>query len=136
MVKTFGELQPRGAVTRRSWYDWQERPETVSLLTGLAAMHALGSEASMELLFGEAAGVPAGADSATRDDRMDQLQAAVEDAMTELMQLRERVEGFVVPELQRQGQLLATVLADEKNAGTSKAAEEQTPEDGGRAAER
>jgi hypothetical protein len=42
MVKTFGELQPRGAVTRRSWYDWQERPETVSLLTGLAAMHALG----------------------------------------------------------------------------------------------
>jgi hypothetical protein len=41
MVKAFGELQPRGAVTRRSWYDWQERPETVSLLTGLAAMHAL-----------------------------------------------------------------------------------------------
>jgi hypothetical protein len=41
MVKTFGELQPRGAMTRRSWYDWHERPETVSLLTGLAAMHAL-----------------------------------------------------------------------------------------------
>ena len=41
MVKAFGELQPRGAVTRRTWYDWQERPETVSLLTGLAAMHAL-----------------------------------------------------------------------------------------------
>ena len=64
MVKTFGELQPRGAVTRRSWYDWQERPETVSLLTGLAAMHALGPEASMELLFGEAAGVATGVDSA------------------------------------------------------------------------
>src|SRR5437763_785825 len=59
MVKTFGELQPRGAVTRCSWCDWQERPETVSLLTGLAAMHALGREASMELVFGEAAGVRA-----------------------------------------------------------------------------
>ena len=136
MVKTFGELQPRGAVTRRSWYDWQERPETVSLLTGLAAMHALGPEASMELLFGEAAGVAAGVDSATRDDRMNQLQAAVEDAMTELMQLRERVEGFVVPELQRQGELLATVLAGGEDAGASKPKEEQTPEGGGRAAER
>ena len=136
MVKTFGELQPRGAVTRRSWYDWQDRPETVSLLTGLAAMHALGPEASMELLFGEAAGVAAGVDSATRDDRMNQLQAAVEDAMTELMQLRERVEGFVVPELERQGELLATVLADGKEAGASKAAAKQAPEDRGRAAER
>jgi hypothetical protein len=136
MVKTFGELQPRGAVTRRSWYDWQERPDTVSLLTGLAAMHALGPEASMELVFGEAAGAGAEVDSATSDARMDQLQAAVEDAMTELMQLRERVEGFVVPELQRQGELLATVLADGKDAGASKAADEQTPEDKGRAAER
>jgi hypothetical protein len=136
MVKTFGDLQPRGAVTRRSWYDWQERPETVSLLTGLAAMHALGPEASMQLLFGEVAGVAASVDSATRDDRMDQLQAAVEDAMTELMQLRERVEGFVVPELQRQGELLATVLSDGKDAAASKAAEKQTPEDRGRAAER
>src|SRR3954466_13921757 len=137
MVKTFGELQPRGAVTRRSWYDWQERPETVSLLTGLAAMHALGPEASMELVFGEAAaGVGADADSATRDARIDQLQSAVEDAMTELMQLRERVEGFVVPELQRQGELLATVLADLKDAGASKPEEEQTPEGGGRASER
>jgi hypothetical protein len=137
MVKTFGELQPRGAVTRRSWYDWQERPETVSLLTGLAAMHALGPEASMELVFGEeAAGVGAGADSATRDARIDQLQSAVEDAMTELMQLRERVEGFVVPELQRQGELFATMLAGGEDAGASKPEEEPTPEDGGRAAER
>src|SRR3954464_2729022 len=98
MVKTFGELQPRGAVTRRSWYDWQERPETVSLLTGLAAMHAPGPEASIGPVVGkEAAGVGAGIDPATTDARMDQLQSAVEDAMTELMQLRERVEGFVVP---------------------------------------
>jgi hypothetical protein len=137
MVKTFGELQPRGAVTRRSWYDWQERPETVSLLTGLAAMHALGPEASMELVFGEeAAGVGTGVDSATKDARMDQLQSAVEDAISELMQLRERVEGFVVPELQRQGERLATVLADVNDAGASKLAEEQTPEGGGQAAER
>jgi hypothetical protein len=136
MVKTFGELQPRGAVTRRSWYDWQERPETVSLLTGLAAMHALGPEASMELVFGDAAGVGAGVGSATRDARMDQLQSVVEDAMTELMQLGERVEGFVVPELQRQGELLATVLADPKDAAAAKPEQEQTPDGGGRAAER
>src|SRR3954470_13964991 len=132
MVKAFGELQPRGAVTRRSWYDWQERPETGSLLTGLAAMHARGPEASMELLFGEAAGVQAGGDAATRDARMDQLQSAVEDAMTELMQLRERVEGFVVPELQRQGELLATILAGRGDADASKPQEEQKPERGGR----
>ena len=136
MVKTFGELQPRGAMTRRSWYDWQERPETVSLLTGLAAMHALGPEVSMELVFRDAAGVGARVDSATRDARIDQLQSAVEDAMTELMQLRERVEGFVVPELQRQGELLASVLAGGEDAGASKPEEEQTPEGGGRAAER
>ena len=136
MVKTFGELQPRGAVTRRSWYDWQERPETVSLLTGLAAMHALGPEASMELVFGEAAGVGGGVDSATPDARMDQLQSAVEDAITELMQLRERVEGFVVPELQRQGELLATVLTNLKDAGASKPERKETPDSGGRAAER
>jgi hypothetical protein len=125
MVKAFGELQPRGAVTRRSWYDWQERPETVSLLTGLAAMHALGSEASMELVFGDAAAAGARVDSESSDARMDQLQAAVEDAMTELMQLRERVEGFVVPELQRQGELLATVLADREDAGAAKPDEKQ-----------
>ena len=136
MVKTFGELQPRGAVTRRSWYDWQERPETVSLLTGLAAMHALGPEASMELVFGETAGVGAGVDSATKDARMDQLRSAVEEAMTELMQLRERVEGFVVPELQRQGELLATVLADLKDADASKPGEKRMPGRGGRATER
>src|SRR4051812_12827238 len=136
MVKTFGDLQPRGAVTRRSWYDWQERPETVSLLTGLAAMHALGPEASMELVFAEAADVEAGVGSATRDARIDQLQAAVEDAMTELMQLRERVEGFVVLELQRQGELLATVLADLKDAGASKPEQEQTPQGEGQARDR
>ena len=90
----------------------------------------------MQLVFGETAGVGAGVDSATTDARMDQLQAAVEDALTELMQLRERVEGFVVPELQRQGELLATVLADLKDAGASKPDEEQPPAGKGQAAER
>ena len=90
----------------------------------------------MELVFGEAAGVGASVDSATRDARLDQLQSAVEDAMTELMQLRERVEGFVVPELQRQGELLATMLAGAEAAGASKPKEEQAPEGGRRAAER
>src|SRR4051794_33526797 len=136
MVKTFGELQPRGAVTRRSWYDWQERPETVSLLTGLAAMHALGREASMELVFGEAAGVGAGVDSATRNERMDQLQCAVEDAMTELRQRRDGVGGFAAPELRGKGERRAPVLAALNAAGAPKPAEEQTPESGGRAAER
>jgi hypothetical protein len=136
MVKTFGELQPRGAETRRSWYDWQERPETVSLLTGLAAIHALGPEATMELLFGEEAAGDAGAESATRDDRMNQLQDAIEEGMTELVQLRERVDDFVVPEVRRQGELLAKILADMKDAGVLTTAVDQTPEDEGRAAER
>jgi hypothetical protein len=90
----------------------------------------------MELVFGEAAGVGAGVDSVTTDARMDQLEAAVEDAVTELMQLRERVEGFVVPELQRQGELLATILAGREGAGALKPEEEQTPKSGERAAER
>jgi hypothetical protein len=90
----------------------------------------------MELVFGETAGVGAGVDSATGNERMDRLQAAVEVAMTELMQLRERVEGFIVPELQRQGELLATVLADLKDAGTWKSEQEQAAEGEGRAAER
>jgi hypothetical protein len=93
-------------------------------------MHALGPEASMELVFGQDAAVGAGFDSATRDARMDELRSAVEDAMTELMQLRERVEGFVVPELQRQGELLATGLADLDDAGASKPTEDQTPDPG------
>lgn len=52
MVETLGELQARGAETRRSWYDWQERPETVSSLTLLGAVHLLGPDEAMELLFG------------------------------------------------------------------------------------
>ena len=51
MVQLLGELQPRKALTRRSWYDWQNRPETISLLTGLALIQMLGPEATIELLF-------------------------------------------------------------------------------------
>jgi hypothetical protein len=134
MVKTFGEFQPRGAETRRSWYDWHERPETISLLTGLAAMQALGPDATMQLLFGEAAGRGAGAESSARDERVNQLRDAVDEGMTEVMQLRERVEEFVVPEVQRQGELLAKILADLKDAGVSTAGE-PSPHDEGRAAE-
>lgn len=134
MVKTFGEFQPRGAATRRSWYDWQERPETISLLTGLAAIHALGPDATMQLLFGDAAGRSAG--SPASDERLSQLQNAVDEGMTEVMQLRERVEDFVVPEVQRQGELLAKILADLRDAGISTAADDQSAPGEGRAAER
>ena len=50
--------------------------------------------------------------------------------------MRERVEGFVVPELQRQGELLATVLADLEDADAAKPQAERTTEGGGQAAER
>src|SRR4051794_30007804 len=53
LVKALGELQPRGAERRRSWYDWQEKPERISLLTGLAAFSMLGPQATVELLFGD-----------------------------------------------------------------------------------
>jgi hypothetical protein len=55
MVDALGGLQPRGAGTRRSWYDWHERPETVSALTAMAAIHLLGPEAAIDVLFGDQA---------------------------------------------------------------------------------
>jgi hypothetical protein len=133
MVKALGELQPRGAETRRSWYDWQERPDTVSLLTGLAAIHAVGPEATMELLFGAAASRDAG-ESEGEADRVDRLQGAVEDGITEVVQLRERVEGFVIPELQRQGELLTKVLADMKDAGILTTGTQEHSQEGKRGA--
>src|ERR1700704_5710251 len=51
MVKALGTLQARGAGTRRSWYDWQERPETVSALTLLAVIRLIGRAGIVELLF-------------------------------------------------------------------------------------
>jgi hypothetical protein len=90
----------------------------------------------MQLLFGETAGRAAGAESSGSDERMNQLREAVDEGITEVMQLRERVEDFVVPEVRRQGELLAKILADLKDAGISTTADDQSPQDEGRAAER
>lgn len=125
-MKALGELQPRGAETRRSWYDWQERPETISLLTGLAAIQVLGPEATMELLF---EGTGASTEAA---DRLDQLQAALSEVVTEMAQLRERVEGLVIPELAKQGELMTKVLADMNQAGIFKSEPEGTAPKGRR----
>ena len=76
MVKALGELQPRGAETRRSWYDWNEKPETVSLLTGLAAIQMLGPEGTMELLFGSPSSAEQGTSSTGPADQLEQLQTA------------------------------------------------------------
>jgi hypothetical protein len=111
MVKALGELQPRGAETRRSWYDWQEKPETISLLTGIASMHLLGRAGSMDLIFGgaeaEGADVPL-----TALGRLDALQKAVGEVVTEVADLREQVQGLILPELEKQAQLMTKLLAD------------------------
>src|SRR3954451_20512820 len=103
MVKALGELQPRGAETRRSWYDWNEKPETVSLLTGLAALQMLGAEGTMELLFGDATTRGLGGPPM---EQLEQARTALTEAIAEMANLRDRVEGFVVPELAKQGELL------------------------------
>jgi hypothetical protein len=118
MVKILGELQPRGAETRRSWYDWNEKPETVSLLTGLAAIQILGPEGTMELLFGSARDDEPGALPTGAAHRLSQLETALTDATADIATLQERVEGFVLPELAKQGELLSRLLADE-DAGTA-----------------
>jgi hypothetical protein len=126
MVKSLGEFQPRGAGTRRSWYDWQERPETISLLTGLAVMHALGPDATLELVFGSA--YARGSEASDElSERVDRLHAAIADALAEVTRLRERVEGFVVPELERQGELLARVVAGVEGAGILDTAAPEQP---------
>jgi hypothetical protein len=110
IVKTLGELQPRGAETRRSWYDWQERPETISLLTGIASMHLLGPAATMDLIFGtdRAETVSSGR---TSDEGLAALRRSVSDLASEVAGLREQMEGLIVPELTKQAQMLAR-LAD------------------------
>ncbi len=55
MVTLLGHLQAKAAGTRRSWYDWNERPETVSALTVLAALHLLGPAAAVDAVFGQGA---------------------------------------------------------------------------------
>jgi len=125
MVQLLGELQPRGAVTRRSWYDWQTRPETVSLLTGLAAIQMLGPEATIKLLFSDSAP----AESVGEEDGLDYLRNALGNLVAEMADMRERVEGLVLSELEKQGTLMVQMLADMRDAGiASAAATEQLPE--------
>jgi hypothetical protein len=117
MVQLLGELQPRKALTRRSWYDWQSRPETISLLTGLAAIQMLGPKATIELLFHDTALKNAGAVEADDEDGLDHLRNALGSLVAEMADIRERVEGLVVTELEKQGALMLQMLADMKDAG-------------------
>jgi hypothetical protein len=128
MVQLLGELQPRKALTRRSWYDWQTRPETISLLTGLAAIQMLGPQATIELLFNDTALKNAGA-AGDDEDGLDHLRNALGNLIAEMADIRERVEGLVVTELEKQGALILQMLADMKDAGiaTSANAPEQLP---------
>jgi hypothetical protein len=113
MVRALGEFQPRGAETRRSWYDWQEKPETISLLTGIASMHVLGRTGTMDVIFSGAEAD--GADVAhTETERLDALQKAVGEMLTEVAHLREQVQGLILPELEKQAQLMTKLLADFK----------------------
>src|SRR3954463_8402846 len=109
MVKTLGELQPRGAETRRSWYDWQEKPETISLLTGLAALSMLGPHATVELLFDDPT-----ADATAHEQESGDTPSqpgAIGELVAEMAELRARIDDFVVPELARQGVLISQLLA-------------------------
>ena len=124
MVQLLGELQPRGAVTRRSWYDWQTRPETVSLLTGLAAIQMLGPEATIKLLFSDTPAESAGEE----EDGLDYLRNALGNLVAEMADMRERVEGLVVTELEKQGTMMLQILADMRDAGIASTSIEQLPE--------
>jgi hypothetical protein len=97
MVRSFGGLQPRGAETRRSWYDWQERPETVSALTALAALHLVGPTGAMELLFGK------GAAAAPQRDQ------GVGEALQRLSTLERHVSGLT-DEASATGETLARII--------------------------
>src|SRR3954468_17331120 len=126
MVQLLGELQPRKALTRRSWYDWQNRPETVSLLAGLAAIQMLGPEATMELLFNDATLQKAVRRGTDDEDGLDYLRSALGNLVAEMAEMRDRVEGLVVTELEKQGALMLQMLADMRDAGIASTA--GTPE--------
>lgn len=83
IVRAIGALQPRGAASRRSWYDWQEKPETVSLLTGLAAMHMLGPDATAEIIFGPT-DTGSGGEEDVPGDRMARIERRLE-VLTEIV---------------------------------------------------
>jgi hypothetical protein len=131
MVQLLGELQPRKALTRRSWYDWQTRPETISLLTGLAAIQMLGPQATIELLFDDAALEKAAQRETDQEDGLDHLRSALGNLVAEMAEMRDRVEGLVVTELEKQGALMLQMLADMRDAGiaSSAGAPGQPPED-------
>lgn len=134
MVKVLGRFQPRGAETRRSWYDWQERPETVSLLTGLAAIHMLGPEAAVELLFGAA--ISQELEAEVGSTNLHELHHSLTDVIIKMAEMRERVDGLIVPELEKQGELMAKMLSDMRQAGIlSEAGSEEVEPQQGRAAD-
>jgi hypothetical protein len=130
MVQLLGELQPRKALTRRSWYDWQNRPETISLLTGLAAIQMLGPEATIKLLFSDTAPATSAQRAAADDeDGLDYLRNALGNLIAEMADMRERVEGLVLSELDKQGTLMLQMLADMRDAGIASASmPKQLPE--------
>ena len=94
IVQTLGDLQPLGARTRRSWYDWLEKPETVSALTALAAAHLLGPAATAEIIFGGADTSVSAVESAALEE-LRALLARVQDELSEQrresQELRQRV---------------------------------------------
>jgi len=94
IVQSLGDLQPLGARTRRSWYDWLEKPETVSALTALAALHVLGPAAAAETIFGGADASVSPAESAALEE-LRSLLAQVQDELSEQrresQELRQRV---------------------------------------------
>jgi hypothetical protein len=129
MVQLLGDLQPRKALTRRSWYDWQNRPETVSLLAGLAAIQMLGPQAAMQLLFNDVELQKAGVSEADDDNGLESLRRALGNLVDDMAEMRDRVEGLVVTELEQQGALVLQMLADMKDAGIASSANppEQLP---------
>jgi hypothetical protein len=126
LVRALGELQPRGAETRRSWYDWQEKPETISLLTGLAAFSMLGPQATVELLFGDSTTDAAGHEEPGSGELPSQ-QGAIAELVVEMAELRARIDDFVVPELAKQGELISRMLTGDPAIVPTAPTREQSP---------
>jgi hypothetical protein len=98
IVQGLGELQPRGAGTRRSWYDWLEKPETVSALAALAAMHVLGPSGAAEVMFGDAGTSELGAENAALEELrvlFAQVQEELGEQRRETMELRQQMNQLV-----------------------------------------
>jgi hypothetical protein len=106
IVHGLGELQPRGAGTRRSWYDWLEKPETVSALAVLAALHVLGPSAAADVIFGDGGRSEVGAENAALEE-LRALFAHVQEELIEqrreTLELRQHVDELA----SRRGQQVA-----------------------------